>query len=1390
MISPLTRKHKGVRGLFFDIFACIQYVNHLLPHHAVNRMKRFHVLFALVCCVVLLGAPRASGQSQPLSTWSLSSGNYTFTDWLNTNLAGTYPTAMMFHMVADIDAPSDAPVVGDFNCAYNIASGARINGLGTGGLAFINTGSTLCNCNFVGAAVLALNTVGRAQIGVTWTSTVNSAGSRPYALRLQYRLSTTGPWINALSNGAPVEYVAPLNTSGVATSRTISATLPTVCENQALVQLRWVYFQAPVFSSGSRPGITFDDLTVSSQSTVGTATSLAIENIVPSTPSQNTAFSLRVRAVDALGAAKNVTTATTVQLALNSGSGFVSGTISGTIPVGSSFVDLTAVTYSAAESGVSLRAFTTAGQFLTQGVTPAFTVNGPPSYFGFSGAQPTGYAGVPFNPITVTVYRADNSVDVNYASTVTISRISGTGVLTGTTSVQAVAGVAVFDNLSVSAAGTYQLAINAPGLPQQQLPFSTAFSTPSMTTDIVPQFIHARVASGTCNSSTSAFPIPVFARVTFTNLTPNTTYRFNTGLATDAVLTSTGGGFNIHYNANDDSYFYAAGKSLTNPGEFSTFSTLSGQTTRSVWINLVTSTNAAFQEGGTIFWRVALGDNNGNLISRFQLSQTSVALRMGTLPTQATGIADDNSQLTEKNYVLLYDNTAGTGRPVAVALVQRSGATVSGAESFYATRQTLPSSWATFIPNSLATGVRRIEERNATTNAIVNAITSVDGRWNGIQTNPSDLVAYPLGPGGFSSPIIMQTPRITISSPTLGDTLCSGSAATARFVARGMAQVDVQFSSNNGASWQSMGIVSAASTSVNWTVPALEFSGQCLVRVVGVDRPEISATSLPFAVGSRVVVVSQPQSKNMCVGERYSMVAITSGAVRNYQWYKDGVAIESATGPLFQIDRAQYNTSGVYYCELWGFGQCGNTRTADVHIRVARPTQIVNQTRNAAIQLGGTAVLTVEAEFPNEAIGYQWYKGQQMLSDNGRIVGTNSSRLEVRKVANADLGTDYYCVVTGVCGTATSRNARVQTTGVFVDFAQNSITVCDGKKAVIQGSAYTNPPAGELRLQWWYKGAPLAEGGRYSGTQTTTLTIDPTTPEDVGEYTLYAELANNRNVNATGSVNLVIGGTPTITTQPISNTTCEGEAFTLSVAATGTGAISYQWLFNGQPISGEVSPTLTLSATKARQGEYTVHVKTACWLVVSRPAIVTVRDATKITQQPPATVAATVGQPLTVTLAATGSGTLQYQWFKNGAALTGEVTPTYTKAAYAIADEGKYWCRVRSECGEVISDTTTVTTKPGVVSVDDENAAVAGYSVSPNPGSEMMSARLVLSEPSHVVVTLVNLTGETVMTVADVRLSSGEYALPFNVSDIAAGSYQVLAMINGQAMTRTVVIIK
>lgn len=1358
-----------------------------------TSMKKFTIwsVTAILCLIGVLNQVVAQTNPTP---YDLNLGSYTMTQWLNTSAAGTYPANMAFHMTANIDDPAEQVAIADYSCAYNLASGARVTGQGTSGFSFINTGTLVCNCAYVGSAVLALNTTNRAQINVSWISQTIFAGSRPYGVRLQYRLGTTGSWTNVVRGGQFVEYMAPLNTSGVATQQTVSTLLPTECENRPLVQLRWVYYQRPVFSSGSRPQIQVDDITVTSNSQVGVATNLAIENITPAAPSQNTGFTLRVRSVDALGAAKNVTTATTVQIQLNAGTGLLSGTLTGVIPAGGSFVDLTDVSYSVAESGVVLRAVSLAGQVLTQGVTAPLTFQAPAAYATITGATQFGYAGVPINPFTVSVFRADNTVDVNYASVVTVTRVSGPGVVTGTVSVNALSGIAVFDNVSVSAPGSYQLQVNIPGLGTQLLPFTTANAAPTMITNIVPQFIASAPSSTSpagCVTITSPWSLPSFALVTFTNLTPNTTYRLNTGLATDQVLTSTGGGFNLNYNANDNSYFYTAGKSLTTPGEFSQFSTLPGETTKSIWVNLITSTNVAFREGNTIFWRVALGDANGNLISRYQLANTSSVIRTGTAANQATGIVDDASQLTAKNYVLLYDNVAGTGRPITVALVQAQGTTIAQrTETWYASRENRAGAWATLIPNSLATGVRRIEERDARTNAIVYAVTSADGVWNGVQTNPSDLVAYPAGPGGFATPINLQTPRITVSAPRTGDTLCAGKTANVSFVARGMNNVTIEFSSNNGASWEVVGTALATATSATWIVPAIEYAGSCLIRVVGVERTDIIGTSRSFAVASEVRMASEPASKNLCVGQDHDLIALTSGAVRAYQWYKDGAAIPGATGPMFRINNAQYNTSGVYYCEVWGFGTCGNTRSADAHIRVARPTQVVNQTRNAPVALGGTAHLNVEAEFPDEVLSYQWYKGQDAVVDNGRIQGSNSSRLTISNVQSSDVSNEYTCVVVGICGTATTKPARVFTNGVYVEFASATVATCSGSKATISGKAYSNPPAADIDVRWWYKGSPLSDGGRFSGTATETLTIDPVAQEDIGAYTLRAVVGTQ---SVQEDIDLVIASAPVITSQPQNIDACGGATLTLTVAASGEGTLRYAWAKDGAMINGANGSSLTIpSATAATAGAYTVMVSTACGSVTSSTATVTVRPSTSITQQPPATVAVQVGQPLTISLTATGAGTVQYQWVKDGTQIAGEVAPTFTKAAYATTDEGKYWCVVRSECGTVSSDTTTVTTRPGVVSVDDE-AGVDGNvlsAVMPNPAFAGANVNLTLAHPSHTVITLVDATGATVATIASMNLASGTHTFGFDASQFAAGIYRLVASVGNVTLVQPVAIVK
>lgn len=1350
----------------------------------MKRMTAWSLLLPLMLAIATVGM---NGQSNP-TPFDLNAGSYSFTTWNNTQAAGTYPPSMVFHQAPVIDQQLGTAPSGDFNCAYNLTSGARINGLGANGVQFINTGTLVCNCAFVGSAVLAVNTTNRAQVNVSFTAQqLPGFGQRVHGLRLEYRIGSTGAWSPVIRNGAPVELVTVNTSSSTATwpELTFTALLPTVCENQPLVQLRWFYYQVPAFASGSRPPVRLDEISVTSNSIVGAPTNVIVETVAPTAPSQNTAFNVRVRATDAAGAAKNVAAATPVTLSLNTGTGALSGTLTATIPAGQSFVDFTNVVYNTVETGVSIRATATG---LTLGNSAAFTVQGPASYALISGAQQDGYAGVPFNPITVSVLRADNAVDVNYGSVISIVRVSGPGVITGTTSVTAIQGVATFNDISVSAPGTYQLQVNIPGLPSQTLPFTTAFAAPSMTTDIVPQFIQSRVASGTCNSSTSAFPIPVFARVTFTGLQPNTTYRFNTGLSLVQGGATVGGGFNVHFNANTNTYVYASSKSLATDGTFSTFSTLSNETSKSVWVNLVASTNSDFQEGNVIFWRVALGDNQGRLMRIYDLNQTSQVIRLGTAANQATGIVDDQSQLTPKNYVLLYDNTAGTGRPVSVAAIQSLGTAINGAEAFYASRQNSAGAWATFIPNTLPNGIRRIEERDYRTNAVVYAITSNDGIWNGVNTNPSSYAT----PGGFATPINLQTPRITVSSPRTGDTLCSGKSATTRFIARGVTNVRIEFSRNNGLSWEEVAVVPAATGTATWTVPALEFAGQCRIRVTGVERTDVSATTTAFAVASEIVVTQSPASKNLCVGDSHSLLALTNGAIRAYQWYKNGSPIPGANGPLYQITDAQYSTSGFYHCRIWGFGACGSAVTDTAHVRVARPTRIVNQTRNVPVSLGQTATLTVEAEIPDEATSYQWYKGQTMLEEGKKYFGVSANRLEIRGVEAADLASDYYCVVQGVCGTATSRMVRVFTTGVYVEFASPTVNTCAGLTATLKGQAYANPATDNLAVRWWRNGSPLVDGGQYTGTTTSTLVISSVTAADEGEYVLRAELADNPSQFDQESVDLVIASTPTVTTQPQDVTVCAGQPFSVSVVVSATGTVTYEWSKDGTSLPGETGATLTVNAaTAARGGAYRVRIQTSCGSIESAVATVTVRPATEITQQPPATVSVQVGQPLSITVAATGAGTVQYQWFKDGTQIAGEVAPTFAVAAAANGDAGKYWCRVRSECGDVTSDTSDVTVRPSVVSVDEDvvGGTLVGR-IAPNPSNGAAHLDLTVGTRATVAIRIVDGVGATVAMLNTGELSVGNHRVGLDVSGFAAGTYTVITTVNGMAATQSFVVIK
>ncbi|CAM2065292.1 PD40 domain-containing protein [Sulfidibacter corallicola] len=79
-----------------------------------------------------------------------------------------------------------------------------------------------------------------------------------------------------------------------------------------------------------------------------------------------------------------------------------------------------------------------------------------------------------------------------------------------------------------------------------------------------------------------------------------------------------------------------------------------------------------------------------------------------------------------------------------------------------------------------------------------------------------------------------------------------------------------------------------------------------------------------------------------------------------------------------------------------------------------------------------------------------------------------------------------------------------------------------------------------------------------------------------------------------------------------------------------------------------------------------------------------------------------VGADLTLSITAMGSGTLSYQWRKDGQEIQGATSPSYSVLGVTEQDSGDYDCVVTSDGGSLTSDTATVTVEAFAVRVSPE----------------------------------------------------------------------------------------
>ena len=512
-------------------------------------------------------------------------------------------------------------------------------------------------------------------------------------------------------------------------------------------------------------------------------------------------------------------------------------------------------------------------------------------------------------------------------------------------------------------------------------------------------------------------------------------------------------------------------------------------------------------------------------------------------------------------------------------------------------------------------------------------------------------------------------PNTAITSQPSNVTACEGDNATFSVTASG---------SNLTYQWKKDGTNISGATSSSYTVSNVTSSDAgSYTCVVSGDCGTVTSNAATLTVNPNTAITSQPSDVTACEGDNATFSVSATGSNLTYQWQKDGVAISGATSSTLTLNNVTSTDAASYTCVV--SGDCGNVTSNSATLTVNPATAITNESGSQTACDGSDVTFSVTATGSN--LTYQWKK------DGTNISGATSASYTISGATTSDEGT-YTCDVSGDCGNVTSSAMTLTITSSL------TLGTVDDQSACPNGTATFTVTANgtNTTYQWRKDGTNLSDGGNISGATTATLTISNVSASDVAAYSCY--VTSDCGDATSNNANLTLNDATAITSQPSDATACEGDNVTLSVTATGSN-LTYQWYKSGVSISGATSASYTMSnVTTADASTYYCEVSGDCGNVTSNTVTVTVNENTAITTQPQSQDVCE-GADVTFSVVATGSN-LTYQWQKDGSDISGATSDTYSLMSVTNSDAGAYTCIVSGDCGNVTSNTATLTVGAGV----------------------------------------------------------------------------------------------
>ena len=328
-------------------------------------------------------------------------------------------------------------------------------------------------------------------------------------------------------------------------------------------------------------------------------------------------------------------------------------------------------------------------------------------------------------------------------------------------------------------------------------------------------------------------------------------------------------------------------------------------------------------------------------------------------------------------------------------------------------------------------------------------------------------------------------------------------------------------SKDSGSTWTAISTNSGRSMTLSFTAALSDDGNQYYCVVTNDDgSTQTNTVTLSVAQETKPVVVTQPESQTVAVGETATLAVKATGGSLRYQWqytadggitWKD-VAADSGKTATYTLTAAARHDGYRYLCMITN--PKGNAFSYTVTLSV-RPG-ITTQPTDASVAVGKTASFTVKAD---GAASYQWY----FSADGGATwaavsAASGKTATYSLKTAARHNGYQYKCVLKSkMTESETTTNVVTLKVKPRVTTQPSDVTVAAGKKAAFKITAEN-----ATTYQWYYRTSSTGTWKKVSASSGKTATYSLTAELRHNDYQYRCKVMNDTSYVYTKIVTLTV----------------------------------------------------------------------------------------------------------------------------------------------------------------------------------------------------------------------------------------------------------------------------